>query len=405
MSDGICVGLFAKAQETERLLKPGLEDIWASSFIWGFFKKITVADATLHIELRMAGCPRDADKEIDLYPSVWLRTADEVIEARNPWKKIKDLVRRLRLDSPQYANIYAEGGGRLSDDSVSVAKENLTLDKGIVFPTGKVLYTHVQTKQSSNSACGLLCLSTIVKDDTILEQSLSRVGGLITYMSPRQAVTSGHVMLQHFLKSYTRSRHSTDYNQETGANDSKDLHSDSTEETDTDDDDIELVQNHQRWNEHQNPGQALGNVDVARFTNWISVMPSDTINFIIQVAVDATQSSSWKVDSSRPIPADFALISGIEDWQHDNYYINPSSEGQQYGSSYREKRWVSGLNNDDFSEPKDVLILVDQESESLVASLQPAKIPLIIGSATFWTRKIRLHAPLGEQFHVEFLQS
>ncbi|KAF4337789.1 mrna 3 end-processing yth1 [Fusarium beomiforme] len=401
--DKNCAGLFAKAQETERLLKPGLEDIWASTFIWGFFKKITVADATVHIELRMAGCPRDGGKEIDLYPSVWLRTADEVVEARTPWKKIKDLVKRLRLDSPQYANIYAEGGGRLSDDSVSVAKENLILDKGIAFPGGKTLYTHVQTEQSSGSACGMLCLSTVVKDDTILEQSLSRVGGLITYVSPRQAVTSGHVMLQHFLKSYTRSRLSADYEQALGMDDLVDLQSDSVEETDTDDDDdIELVQNHQSWNEGRHLGQ-LGNVNVAIITDWISVMPYDTINFIIQVAADPTQSSCWKIDSSRPIPADFAMISGIGDWKHDNYYINPSSQGKRHGKRYgkrygpppKQKRWVSGLNNEDFSEPRDVLILVDQESESLVASVQPAKIPLIIGNATFWTRKIRLNAPLA----------
>ncbi|KAF4449346.1 hypothetical protein F53441_7324 [Fusarium austroafricanum] len=390
--DSKCAGLFAKAEETKRLLKPGLDDIWASSSFWVLFKRITVADATLSIELRMAGCPTDGRKKIELYPSVWLRTADEVVESNTPWKAIKVLVKKLKLNSPQYANIYVEGGGRLGDGNVSVAKENLPLEKGITFPGGEVLYTHILAQPPGVSACGLLCLITIVKDETILEQNLSRVGGLVTYVLPRQAVTSGHAMLQYFLQSYASHCRFPEYQEKPCLDVFANLDSDSDEESD---DDIELVRNHQVCDIGQQLGQAVGYVDVASLTNWVSVLPSSTINFIVQVVKKATESLAWELDSSHPIPADFTLIADIADWGHDNYYVNPQSEESPPDALPREKRWVSGHNNDDSLDNREVIILLDQDSESPVASLQPGRIPLIIGNATFSTRKIHLQAPIA----------
>ncbi|KAK7428430.1 hypothetical protein QQZ08_005049 [Neonectria magnoliae] len=376
------------------MLVPVLEEMWNSVSIWSSFRKKALASTPFAIELRMAGTRSDDGEKITVRPSIWIRTTDEAIEASAPWKKLKRLVKKLGLDSPQYVSIYAEGGLRLADDGVAVSKEHLALDKGITFPGGEVLFTHVMVNPPRGSACGLLCLTTIIKENTILEQNLSRVGGLISHNSSRRGVTSGHVMLQYFLRSGSDDNLFPVPGEKPSTEDPTGLHSDLSDDEESDDD-LELIKNNQSWNVGQHAAQVLGHVDLAGLTQWTSVTPSDTINFVAQAQQDSSQSSSWKIHSSRPIPADFALISGIVDWEFDNYYLNPLAQDSQQDLSIGEKKWVSGCNEDMSLETRDVLVLIGPESQLVVASLQATKISLIIGGATFWTRKLSLKAPLG----------
>ncbi|OBS20099.1 hypothetical protein FPOA_11821 [Fusarium poae] len=385
-ADDQCSNLFARAEETKRLLMPELLHIWATASFWdlGVFGKISLADASLAVELRMSGWPKDENgtKMIDLYPTIWLKTADKVVKAKSPWKEIAAVVKRLKLNSPHNAKIFVEGGGRLSDDSFTVAKERLTLDKGINFPSGETLYFHVLTKPGRSSACGLPCLVTIIKDETVLEQNISRIGGLVTSMSLRQAVTSGHVMTKYFLNSCNRNASS-----EESTDDS------AVEMEDSDESEIELVEN---YGSGHDPEQPLGHIDdVTGLTYWRSVIPSDTINFIIQLSKDKAQTSVWKIDTSRLISTDFALLSHIAEWERDNCYVDPSVQGTPSDTSTRVKKFVSGYHNDASLGQREVIVLVNQESDSLVGSLQPARIPLIVGGATLWTRKLRLQGPLA----------
>uniref|UniRef100_A0A4E9E9Q9 Methyltransferase domain-containing protein n=1 Tax=Gibberella zeae TaxID=5518 RepID=A0A4E9E9Q9_GIBZA len=147
----------------------------------------------------------------------------------------------------------------------------------------------------------------------------------------------------------------------------------------------------QNYESDHDPEKSLGYVDINGSTDWLSVTPSDTINFIIQLAKDKAQTSAWDIKTSQPISADFSLLSGMADWDCDNCYVEPPSSD----SVTRVKKWVSGYNNDETLGAREVLILVNQESDSLVASLQSARIPLIIGSATIWTRKVCLQGPLA----------
>ncbi|KAG8358805.1 hypothetical protein FVEN_g3856 [Fusarium venenatum] len=384
--DNQCSNLFAMAEETRRLLMPELLHIWATASFWdlGVLGKINLADASLAVELRMSGWPKDENgsKMIDLYPTIWLKTADKVVKAKSPWKEIAAVIKKLRLNSPQNAKIFVEGGGRLSDSNVSVAKEHLTLDRGIPFPSGEALYCHVPATPERSSACGLPCLVTIMKDETVLEQNISRIGGLVTYMFPRQAVTSGHVMTKYFLKFCARDTSSDDLTDDSAI-----------EMEDSDESECELVQNYE--SDHD-PEESLGYIDVTESTDWLSVVPEDNINFIIQLSKDTAQTSVWKINTSRPIPTDFALLSGIANWKPDNYYVDPPAQGASSDTSARgKKKCVSGYHNDESLGAREVLILVNQEFESLVGSLQTARIPLIIGSTTLWTRKIRLQGPLA----------
>lgn len=392
--DDQCARLFSRAHETQRMLAPGLEDVWNTVSIWTSFRKKSLASTPYAIELRMAGSRCNTQDRISVRPSVWIRTTDEAIEASAPWKELKRLVKRLGLHSPQYASIYAEGGLRLANDGVAVAKEHLPLDKGITFPGGETLYTHILAQPPRGSACGLLCLTTIIRDGKVLEQNLSRIGGLISFKSSRQGVTSGHVMLQHFLGPGSDDSLFAAPGETPGSDDLSGFYSDSS--ADESDEDLELIENHQSSNVGQQARQLLGHVDLAGLTQWVSVTPSDTINFVAQAKKDSAPSSTWRVRLSPAIAADFALISGITDWDHDNYYLNPPTQDVQHGVSLGEKKWVSGYNDDVSLKAGDVLILVGQESQHIAASLQTTRISLTVGAATFWTRKLGLKAPLGE---------
>lgn len=173
-----------------------------------------------------------------------------------------------------------------------------------------------------------------------------------------------------------------------------------SEETEEDgESDNEVVENYE--NDHD-PEQSLGYVDVTGLTDWLSVTPSDTINFIVQLVKGTAQTSGWSIETSRQIPADFALLSDIAGWERDNYYVDPPAQVIQSNTPMRARKWVSGYTNDQSLKAGEVLIVVDEESDSLVASLQPARIPLIISGSTLWTRKLRLEAPLGKYTHPNF---
>lgn len=427
--DRQCAGLFRSAAETEAKLAPELKKIWNSN--WSLRRRSPVS-VPYACELRMAGSRHPTLPQITVRPTVWIRTTDEAIRNPDPWKRLKKVVRRLGLDSDQYADIYAEGGLSLAGDTLTVSKDYLLLDKGIRFESGEVLHVHVPAKATGSSACGLLCLTTIIKEDIILRQKLSRIGGLVNDQScSKLGVTSGHALLQYFLE--LASSEAPMPQQDLIGIGGSGIHSSPFSGSDSDDDDesdedLELVDNQEGWADSEST-KKLGRVCLEGITQWIPVTPFDRINFIRQAEEDSSQGSIWKLDfSKRPIPADFALIAGLGDSEFGNFYESSFStiiqhgdlEGRTLSSRARQKlpvehspkedahppisrhtsyptvgqNWVSGYVEDEALTARNVLILTDDEPPHIVASLLTARVPLVIDGAQFWTRKLSLEAPL-----------
>ncbi|KAF5009734.1 hypothetical protein FDECE_4080 [Fusarium decemcellulare] len=467
--------LFRPAAATQRRLMPDFDSIWQTEGIRKFIEGKALSTTPYMYEQRMAGVREANQAHITLRPSFWIRTTDDAIKRKTPWKRLTKLVKDLGLNSPQNVNIYVEGGLKLAHDTTRVPKAHLPLEKGTDFGDGETLYTHIPAKPPGASACGTLCLTTIIKDGVILYQKHSRIGGLVNHGTSRLGLTSGHVMLEHFLG------HDLE---DISKSESLPELEDSGQESD---DDLELVENGRgRAMEHKE-SQNLGHVDLDKVMRWIPVMLSHRIAFVgyaapaavedslsrslaelsrmlegsdgtsTQGAYDPSRSSQsfpnpppWTIYSRRrmfandiakdptwrfrpseqPTPADFALISGLAERRYENYYlnsllleqrhddnddddgniameddeyplaenINTSTDSQELllrvPDRPEEKKRVSGYIQNIFLTTRTVLILTGDTAPPIVASLQATKVPLVIGGAQFWTRRLLLSAPL-----------
>ncbi|KAF4462229.1 hypothetical protein FALBO_10970 [Fusarium albosuccineum] len=495
--------LFGPATEVQKKLMPDFDSIWETEGIRKLIERKPLSTTPYSYERRMAGVRVVNQTHITLQPSFWIRTTDEAIKKKTPWKKLKKLVKHLGLNSLQNADIYIEGGLRLADEKASLPKDPFPLDKGISFPNGMILYTHIQEKPLGASACGIVCLTTIIKDDVVLHQKHSRIGGLINYGSSRLGVTSGHVMLEHFLG--YRARKGPESAESLSSGDSSMIKSDvevaisrkrkravsdlypKTQEEEPEeeesDDDLELIENGPGQNGDQEKMPSLGQVDLTGITQWISVMPFRTITFIgraepysaqnstgsapsqtprittdpgqgsaghlrstgpsisedlapmkswdvdlqtPQIEKELAQSSTWRFRfPEQPIPADFTLVSGLNDWKYENYYLNtmaidqqcynkgsesPITDGENLlnedagtltscrglgvSDDDEERKWISGYTPNDSLTVGEVLVLANEKPPHIVASLRTNKVPLVINGTQFWTRKLLLEAPL-----------
>ncbi|KAF4972510.1 hypothetical protein FSARC_934 [Fusarium sarcochroum] len=331
----------------------------------------------------MAGLRQSHQQRIVVRPSVWIRITDEAIHNKAPWKKLKKEVEGLGLNSPEHAAIYVEGGLRLAHDSVAVPRQRLNMGHGIEFPNGFTLHTHVAMNPFNSSACGLACLATIVLEDTVVYQQVSRIGGVIGRNSiSKLEVTSGHVMLQHFLQGNEKP---SGPNLGTSPNITfgPDPASSIVDEEESDDD-IELVENdHKSDSRTQKP---LGKFCPEEVEKWVTITPSGTINFINQADISSRTLKAVPSFSMPSIAADFALVSGMNHWQEGNSY-----------TSRGVKRMVDDYSKDLAltTEEVRVLILLGVDEPPAAGLLLPSKIALVIDGATFWTRKVSLGTPLS----------
>ncbi|EXM02787.1 hypothetical protein NOF04DRAFT_22373 [Fusarium oxysporum II5] len=377
--------LFEQASETWEKLAPEFNRIWNK--IW----RRSLATTPWTVELRLAGVHLPNEQRIIIKPSIWIRSTDEAIRSSTVWKRLQKEVRKLGLDSVQYALTFAEGGLRSANGPASVPLERLSLTKGIELSHGASLHTHVTWwTVSMPYECGEVCLTTIVKDGRIVYQEVSRIGGvLVINASLAAGVTSGHTMLLYFLQN-------TDEVTPMDGNDlqSTPQSSDSNSCSEDDDgkassDECELVENDTN---SPDPISDLGYIGLEKVGSWVPVTLSGMINFIQQAEVPLSPEEPYLKlvsISTGPIPADFALVSrqefGVPLGHNDNIY---NFNGRKNVSNMCPDSWLAANEHE-------ILVLLGNGIEGSAGFLQPAKLPFSVGSTTIWTRKIRLTAPLG----------
>ncbi|CVK97562.1 uncharacterized protein FMAN_11586 [Fusarium mangiferae] len=380
--------LFEQASETWEKLAPEFNKIW--NVVW----RRSLATTPWTVELRLAGAHQPDEERVIIKPSVWIRTTDEPIRSSTVWKKLQKQVRKLGLDSQQYASIFAEGGLRSANGPASVPWEQLDLRKGIKFAYDLTLHTHVAWWAVSGPyECGEVCLTTIVKYGQIVYQEVSRIGGvLVINASLEVGVTSGHAMLLYFLQNIDQSSTTSITHLKDTSNNSYTSSSDSGAEEDDEQsssEECELVEND---TDSTDPRTDLGYVDLEKVGTWIPVNLSGMVNFIKQAEVDVSTKPSYTKllsPSTGSIPADFALVSRVEFdlflGQSDNIY------------NFNGRNNVSSICPDSSftANEQEILVLLGNGMEASQGFLQSAKIPFSIGSTTISARKIRLNAPLG----------
>jgi hypothetical protein len=378
--------LFEQASETWEKLAPEFSRIWNA--VW----RRSLATTPWTVELRLAGVHQPDEQRVIIRPSIWIRSTDEAIRSGTVWKKLQNEIRKLGLDSAQYASIFAEGGLRSANGPASVPLEQLNLRKGIEFSYGATLHTHVTWWAVSGPyECGDVCLTTIVKNGRIVYQEASRIGGVLAINASLEAgVTSGHTMLLYYLENIDKVTLGRRNDLKGTTQSSYSSSSDSEDDEQDISDDCELVENDTN---SPDPIPDLGYIDLEKVDTWIPVNLSGIINFIKQAEVDLSRNTPYvklTSPSTGPIPADFALVSRIEFdlflGRDDNTY---NFNGQKNVSSICPDSWLT-------KNEQEILVLLGNGTEASAGFLQPAKVPFSIGSTTIWARKIRLTAPLGE---------
>ncbi|KAF5569366.1 hypothetical protein FPHYL_2181 [Fusarium phyllophilum] len=344
--------LFEQASETWEKLAPEFNRIWNS--VW----RKSLATTPWAVELRLAGAHQPDEERVIIRPSVWIRSTDEAIRSSTVWKKLQKEVRKLGLDSAQYAPIFAEGGLRSANGPASVRWEQLDLRKGIKFAYDLTLHTHVAWWAVSGPyECG---------------EEVSRIGGVLGINASHEAgVTSGHTMLLYFLQNMDQAATTTIADLKSSDSSSHSSSSDSCAEKDDEQgssDECELVEND---TDSTDPRTDLGYINLEKVGTWIPVNLIGMINFIKQVEVDVSIKPSYvKLMSplTGSIPADFALVSRVEFdlflGQSDNIYY---SNGLKNVSSICSDSSIPPTSENAFS----------------------------IGTTTISARKIRLTAPLA----------
>ncbi|KAK1517960.1 uncharacterized protein CCOS01_12217 [Colletotrichum costaricense] len=137
-------------------------------------------------ELRMSGCCQKLktgkDRKVNLYPCVWILCGSKW--CRN---KIRKATERLELPqnlSSQRIEVH-EGGPTFNASEVNIPRSQLDNDRalvpGVAHSGGTILHhIEVSPKQECGSICGILCCTTFVKDGNVIDQHVSRIGGVLT---------------------------------------------------------------------------------------------------------------------------------------------------------------------------------------------------------------------------------
>ncbi|KAM0344803.1 hypothetical protein ACHAPU_007179 [Fusarium lateritium] len=370
--------LFSKADETRNKFKPEFRKIWHSK------GKKFLSTMPFVFELRMAGIRDPTSRRILLQSSIWIRTTDEAIRDLGLWKKLQKEVRKLGLDAPQYAPIYAESGLMSADESVTVAKDKLRLEKGIEFPGNLTLHAHVSQQPGTDSPCGRIFLISIAEKGEIVHQSASRIGGLVLCdFIKKLAVTSGHVILNYFLE---RDQQSTVSWRQilTGYSDEAESTIDSDSESE-DEDDIELIENDDR-DPVDIPIAGRWDPKDVSFV-WLPVLPHGAVNFIDQVELQR----SWfqQINATRSqlsIPADFALVPGPDYWQKNEF------RGPRGISTVSGVVWDSWL----FTQGREVEVILSPTEMTVSGILIPTNISFDVGGVTIPCTKVCFDIPLSK---------
>ncbi|KAK7454793.1 hypothetical protein Landi51_03002 [Colletotrichum acutatum] len=168
-------------------------------------KRMDISRRTIFLELWMSGRQHNFwSTSVTISPCIWILCGSK--SCRN---KVRRVMRNLQLPElfMKHPVEIHEGAPKLSAINADVTLPQLLLDIerkfGLAHKNGTILY-HIEalkSLQGAHSACGLLCCATFVKNGKIIDQHISRIGGLLTNgrdVTRRPiAITTSHGLLNY----------------------------------------------------------------------------------------------------------------------------------------------------------------------------------------------------------------
>ncbi|KAI3343174.1 hypothetical protein F4824DRAFT_444745 [Ustulina deusta] len=134
--------------------------------------RITLTGQAFTIELRLSGCLGANGEDIELLPTIWVICASEFYKTL-----VEEALSQCQLSWVVDEPIEVVKGLTFNKRRERVG--NLDLSGGFCFADSYRLHLHIEEAGEDNSACGLVTCATITKDGRIIDQCISRLGGLL----------------------------------------------------------------------------------------------------------------------------------------------------------------------------------------------------------------------------------
>jgi hypothetical protein len=359
-------------------------------------------DAALELELRMSGKSKRGAVVVELAPAIWILCGSTYCK-----KRIEEAVDDMNWLRPFLSSFAIEI--HVGSPIFSVETEKTDFIRGlppgdpIPMPDGTEMLLHVEEAvQDVESACGRLCCATVLRDQKVVRQSFSRLGGMVdianrSMMSPMSSsevfgLTTAHGFYQHLVSQADDFR-----NDKIGSDSDDDRQSVDQEDLDDTDKGQYGSNSSPKLQTEEMIGirhsLRLGYKDPRLTSAWTLVPSTGPVNILGQGAKSMKPQPKWWSDDqsseSRAVKdADFALLK-LDVLLH-NRYLTGDKDAQPVVVDQVDM-------NPCLSSGEAVQILVDA-AEPVEGFLLPGAAGFRVQDATLQTKKVELSGPLGTSF-------
>lgn len=340
-------------------------------------------------QLRMSGHSVTGTTTITLLPCIW------ILYDKAKWKRdVQKFVRELEwLECEGFGKIEVHKGANLAalDGPSFVSGLDLDETQALHLQDGTSLHLHLESPQGV-SACGLLCCATLTRHGAVLDQRLSRIGGLISVDGVSFGATTAHGLMECL---WGRGSETVD-----SSNESYDL-----ESLGSDGSDSEMSQDQSDEEEYIEP---LGGINASSITGWDHSLMTGGISFLENHACDLKSF----IQQSRPsseLPPEYNMGQNTNGGLTSSKNQSPVLRGSDftllrngntddlkntYTTKDLRKIEVDTVFTWDDASAGPVQLLLGHD-QVLGGILIPGSTSLVMHGFEFKSRKIRTTAPLG----------
>ncbi|KAF6816123.1 hypothetical protein CSOJ01_03186 [Colletotrichum sojae] len=330
------------------------------------------------LEFRISGRPnRRASRSVDLSPCLWILCGSEWCQ-----KRISDVAKALEVPvtlSTQPIEVHYPLP-ILCSRKVTIPLSRLPYDAvqhtGVAHMGGTILY-HIEDRAllPEESICGMLCCATFLRNGVIVEQQISRIGGILSSFLIRGeeemptispiVMTTSHGIFDHvWLENALRDTRGGDETETDSAS------------SDSEPEDAPMA---------PDQGLLLGARVLSDTLSWTPLEDLVGLNYL------GATLSNLRPPGTASIPADYALLSSAS-----------LNDNEKTRSQFQVADITNFVPNEQLTEgPVSLIIGHDEISE---ASLIPGYVRLPVETAELKVRKIKIAAPLGNYSSSHFSQ-
>ncbi|RYP68710.1 hypothetical protein DL771_006511 [Monosporascus sp. 5C6A] len=341
-------------------------------------KHIPLTDTAINPDLRLSGRVSPGQDKIELHPTVWINCTSKPILTL-----VKNALKEPHLTWLSGEHIEVHDSLRFNKRTIRI--EGLDLSRGFRFAEAYRIHLHIKDPGYKTSACGLVLCTTITTGGNIVDQWVSRLGGLLDLDGAIYASSTAHGILDILLASSLdppAKEGSTDTAADTLGPEHKPGDHDATNATDS---------KPESGGSYVTRGSDIDRAvrglpksgDSRGMTEWHPIPNAITFDFIQAALPDTSQ--TWSL-SDVVRPHDFALFDLGEDLREklQNSYVHNSSPN--FVDRHLEDESLPGWS-------QEVSVLLGHDTTR--GRILPGSSTIFMAGVEFSTKKIIVERPLA----------